>query len=723
KTGEISDEQSESDEDRGPNHHTRSTINVNSNSKRSNKALSGTIAIQIANFPPLRNSLSAHWHLYRIKMAMDDTFGFIVPYELIPLPPFNLYPDKGTLEVQLEYIGLIDFSQWGNLLGRFCRYIFEDVVDDMNIGLESNLEFDIENSTFKLLPCLLTKLGHIDDKRITSILNRKYELIHHPFQLNNEELYISSKSRTKQYYKYLSIADTPKKRKLNQFNNENFPKIDRNHDAYPQAQMELVKKPNINYLKFYALENKNVSANTPSYHSVEDLCYAPLNQKDLQLICRLPSIFTRIKQLYYIEQLRQFLTGGIRPYSLFPIDNMPTVTFNDCLFNILSSAQADTCILDSLNSDLPLTDNCKIQITSDLLFQATTRSSADENTNMKNLATLGDSFLKLIVSLSLYHQYFLDDTVNLTSEKEKQVSNKNLYRLGLKKNLESYLNINKPSYEGKNANWIPPGYKTINGNVSERYTTQKAEPKALADMLEALIGAFLVSTDYITTIKFMGWLGLDVIPQHEQNGVMEISSIFQRNSTNDLVRQFYDEKLFNEIEKEIRYDFTNKAYLITAFTHSTYGKKSVTKDYDRLKFVGNALLEHIIVPYILLTKKFTTPESKILFSYADEKNSSAKENVSVVPPNSPSLPPILPDVFEALVGAIFLDTNQSLKTVWDVIFPLFQPFIDHIIEHTNIHLKQSSNNQSVNIECKSDEKEDFGSDKLRKGTNKEVTKG
>ncbi|CAF4292177.1 unnamed protein product, partial [Adineta steineri] len=309
-------------------------------------------------------------------------------------------------------------------------------------------------------------------------------------------------------------------------------------------------------------------------------------------------------------------------------------------------------------------------------------------------------------------------------------------------------------YEGKKANWTPPGYTIINGNLSERYTTQETTWNAIADMAEALIGAFLVSTDYITTIKFMDWLGLDVIPQYEQNSVMEIPSILQRNSTNDLVRQFYDEKLFNEIEKEIRYDFTNKAYLITAFTHSTYGKKAVTKDYKRLKFVGNALLEYLIVPYILLTKKFTTSgnitclrkdilnksrlakilvdhhlhtkilcdhtESKILSSYADEKNFSTKENVSVELPNSSKVPKILPDVFKALVGAISLDTNQSLKTVWDVIFPLFQPFIDHIIEHTNIHLKQSSNNQSEKIiECKSDE----SSDKLQNDSNKEVTKG
>ncbi|CAF1465863.1 unnamed protein product [Adineta steineri] len=745
KTGEISDEQSESDEDRGPNHHTRSTINVNSNSKRSNKALSGTIAIQIASFPAACNSLSIHWHLYRIKMAMDDELGFIVPYELIKLPPFNIYTDKSTLEVQLEYIGPIDFNQWENLLGRFCRHIFEEVFDDMNIGSEPILKFDIENSTFKLLPCLLTKLGHIDDKRITSILNRKNEVIHHPSQLNNEELYVSSESRPKQFYKYHSIGSSSK-RKHDEFNTENLRNSTISYDNYLKAQMERVKKQKTDYLKINVLKKNKESTCIPTSYPVEVLRYAPLNQLDFQLITKLPPILTRIKQLYYIEQLKQLLINNIQPNT---IDQIPiNVTFNDCLADILSSAQPTSFLLGSLNYDLLSTNNCGFQITSDLLFQAITRRSADENTDMENLEMLGDCFLKLSMSLSLYHQY-VDGAGKLTSKRSEQISNDNLYRLALQKNLQNYLNINKPVYEGQKANWIPPGYKITNGDISKRYTTQEATRKALPDMAEALIGASLVKNGNIPTIKLIDWLGADVIPKKIQDGVMEIPSILQRNSTNDLIIQFYGEKLFNEIEKEIRYDFTNKAYLITAFTHSSYAKKAVTKDYNRLKFVGNALLEYLIVRYIFLTKKFTTPgditslrqnilnkshladilvdhqlhtkilcnlsESKKLFLYADEKNSTAEENDSVVSSNSLNLPQILPDVFEALVGAIFLDTSHSLKIVWDVIFPLIQPFIDYIIQHSDTYLKQSGKV----IKCKSDE----SSDKLQNDSNKEVTKG
>jgi dsRNA-specific ribonuclease len=135
---------------------------------------------------------------------------------------------------------------------------------------------------------------------------------------------------------------------------------------------------------------------------------------------------------------------------------------------------------------------------------------------MENLKILGNCFLKLAISMSFYHQYPSDGAGKLTPKKDKQVSNENLHRLAMKKELKNYLYINKLIYGGTEANWIPPGF-TVDEENTERYTKQKTKWKAFADMIKALIGAFLISTDYITTIKFMKWLGLDVIPINEQS--------------------------------------------------------------------------------------------------------------------------------------------------------------------------------------------------------------
>ena len=38
-------------------------------------------------------------------------------------------------------------------------------------------------------------------------------------------------------------------------------------------------------------------------------------------------------------------------------------------------------------------------------------------------------------------------------------------------------------------------------------------------------------------------------------------------------------------------------------------------------------------------------------------------------------PKVLADIVESLVGAVFLDSNKNLATVWTIFQPLFQPFI------------------------------------------------
>lgn len=146
----------------------------------------------------------------------------------------------------------------------------------------------------------------------------------------------------------------------------------------------------------------------------------------------------------------------------------------------------------------------------DILFQAITRRSSGEQMDNENLEVLGDCFLKLAVSISLYYRHPLAGAGVLTVQKKRQISNNNLYRLAVENELKAYLNVKKVVFRGKDANWLPPGYKV--DELGERYTHQSTKRKTFSDMIEALIGAFLISSNYTTTIKFMHWLGLDVIP-------------------------------------------------------------------------------------------------------------------------------------------------------------------------------------------------------------------
>jgi hypothetical protein len=63
---------------------------------------------------------------------------------------------------------------------------------------------------------------------------------------------------------------------------------------------------------------------------------------------------------------------------------------------------------------------------------------------------------------------------------------------------------------------------------------------------------------------------------------MKIPPVLQINEADDFnriensIKKIYNEHSLVEIEKKINYDFNDKAYLVVAFTHSSYSETSIT---------------------------------------------------------------------------------------------------------------------------------------------------
>lgn len=169
-----------------------------------------------------------------------------------------------------------------------------------------------------------------------------------------------------------------------------------------------------------------------------------------------------------------------------------------------------------------------------------------------------------------------------------------------------------------------------------------------------------------------------------------------------------------EIEKNINYFFTNKENLILALTHSSFAnehKKSL-KSNERLEFLGDAILNFTIAEFIF--KEYPNlPEGEmtkyranivcesslvicannlhlgeyILLGRGERKN-GGKNRTS-----------ILSDAFEALVGAIYIDSGidrvrifikDQLSTIIEnsingVIFMDYKTRLQEIIQRTGDH--------------------------------------
>lgn len=122
-----------------------------------------------------------------------------------------------------------------------------------------------------------------------------------------------------------------------------------------------------------------------------------------------------------------------------------------------------------------------------------------------------------------------------------------------------------------------------------------------------------------------------------------------------------------DVEKIIGYEFTDKELLSASLTHSSYANEHNVESYEKLEFLGDALLDFIVGEYLLQNFDFTAGElsknrAKLvsadklgeIMSYSSLKyyivlGSSMKE-----PSNN-----VLADIFESVLGAIYMDSNMT----------------------------------------------------------------
>lgn len=132
-----------------------------------------------------------------------------------------------------------------------------------------------------------------------------------------------------------------------------------------------------------------------------------------------------------------------------------------------------------------------------------------------------------------------------------------------------------------------------------------------------------------------------------------------------------------EIEKKIGYKFKNVSLLENALTHSSYANEKHTRDNERLEFLGDSILSIIISEDIFnrmkdvdegdLSKfRATLVCEKSLFEVAKKINLSELvllgrgEEIT----GGRKRPSVISDSFEALLAAIYLDSDMQTAKKW-----------------------------------------------------------
>lgn len=141
-----------------------------------------------------------------------------------------------------------------------------------------------------------------------------------------------------------------------------------------------------------------------------------------------------------------------------------------------------------------------------------------------------------------------------------------------------------------------------------------------------------------------------------------------------------------EILKRLSIPYTDVTLYEQAFTHTSYANETNTLSYERLEYLGDAVLELIMSEYLYKTSSETEGKmTKLRSSYVCENalyeyscllglNNELKLGKGELERDGKHNKTIVADIFESFIGAIFLDCGFEVvkKFIYDNIVPLIE---------------------------------------------------
>ncbi|EHA54708.1 dicer-like protein 1 [Pyricularia oryzae 70-15] len=218
--------------------------------------------------------------------------------------------------------------------------------------------------------------------------------------------------------------------------------------------------------------------------------------------------------------------------------------------------------------------------------------------NYERLEFLGDCFLKMATSIALY-TLVEGDEFEYHVERMLDICNKNLLNWALESNLQEH--IRSKSFNRRT--WYPPGLKLLKGKKTEVDDEHALGDKSIADVCEALIGAAYLTAQAQSSPNFDLAVKAVTVMTHSKTHTMQAWSDYYASyqcpewlSTPPSQTQL---ELCSQIKNKMGYRFKNPRLLRCAFMHPSYPRQYENiPSYQRLEFLGDSLLDMVCVDYL-----------------------------------------------------------------------------------------------------------------------------
>ncbi|XAR62909.1 Ribonuclease III [Bertholletia excelsa] len=421
--------------------------------------------------------------------------------------------------------------------------------------------------------------------------------------------------------------------------------------------------------------------------------------------------------------------------------------------------------VESLLLAIQLKDIISYPVPASKILEALTAASCQETFCYERAELLGDAYLKWVVSRFLFLKYPQKHEGQLTRMRQQMVSNMVLYHYALNKGLQSYIQADRfaPS------RWAAPGVlpvfdedikeadsslfeneRTLSGTVlrqgqgddgyeedeiedgeleSDSSSYRVLSSKTLADVVEALIGVYYVEGGKNAANHLMQWIGIQVD--------FDPKALECTSRPSSIPESILRSVNFNDLEGALNIKFKDKGLLVEAITHASRPSSGVSC-YQRLEFVGDAVLDHLITRHLFFTYTDLPPgrltdlraaavnnenfarvavkhklhvhlrhgssalEKQIRDFVKEVQDELSKPGFNSFGLGDCKAPKVLGDIVESIAGAIFLDSGYDTAVVWRVFQPLLHPMVtpETLPMHPVRELQERCQQQAEGLEYK-----------------------
>ncbi|CAE6432434.1 unnamed protein product [Rhizoctonia solani] len=365
------------------------------------------------------------------------------------------------------------------------------------------------------------------------------------------------------------------------------------------------------------------------------------------------------------------------------------------------------------------------QIRDELVMHALCSRMAHRTFSYERLEFLGDTFIKYAASAYLYGTDPSASSGILHAKRQKMVNNRSLWlgaqALGLPPCIQS--EVFRPKQ------WFIPNVFIPKKNqaqgessaateqtqlLSSRQFSRQIPPKSIADVVEAMIGAALLSEGEKLAFSVAKVLGLDVPKTCDW---IDVVSYAPSRPLVNLMERDNDREVLEGVMKIIGVSLDNPELLLQAMQHPSMARCS--ESYERLEFLGDAVLDMLVVQSFFSDEEKWSPHNMTLIKSSmvsnralaiicvesglhrylmHDINSLAQSIISFIEEvetrkhiaqtdaqrlklwSKLVAPKALGDVVESLLGAIYVSSGFSISRVKTVYDRLLKPFYDRYID-------------------------------------------